>query len=177
MFIFFAQEKTFHMSDSATQATTPTAQSEQNTVENTTEKTTGATFELDADDPRRTDNRGGLEATQPTNEGATAPSNQDDSPIASDDGTTSADVSKTGPVAAHDVGANSGTIQSGKLDMQTTGLVSANDGVPGVGPREGSQSGASAPQVEVTDIGLIDVNSTDVSVLAEPTDGDEDTNA
>lgn len=138
---------------------------------------TGATFALDADDPRRTDNRGGLEGTQPTNEGASATSAHDDNPIASDDGITSANVSKAGPTAAHDVGANSGAADSGNLNMNTTGMVAPKDGLPGVGPVEGSQSGASAPQVEVTDIGLMDVNATDVSVLAEPTEGEEDVNA
>lgn len=137
----------------------------------------GVTFQLDADDPRRTDNRGGLEATQPTNEGAAGESSPAKDSIASDDGITGADVSKTGPTEAHNVGATVGSSQQGQMDMSTTGMVAPKFAPPGVGPVEGSQSGANAPQVEVTDIGLMDVNSTDVSVLAEPTAGEDDINA
>jgi hypothetical protein len=54
--------------------------------------------------------------------------------------------------------------------MGTTGMAAPDSGPPGAGPVEGSQSGATAPRVEMTDIGLVDVNTTDVSELAKPVD-------
>lgn len=144
----------------------------------TNNQTTGATFQLDQNDPRRTDNRGGLEATMPTPEGASAPSTNNDSDdrIASDAGTTGADVSKT--TDNRDVGAaGSGTANSGQINTGTTGMAAPDSGPPGVGPVEGSQSGATAPKVEMTDIGLMDVNATDIGALGEPTDRADDVNA
>jgi hypothetical protein len=137
------------------------------------EQPTGATFQLDANDPRRTDNRGGLEATFPTPEGASAPSANTDDRIAPDEGTTGANVSAV--ETTHDVGASgTGQASSGQLNMGTTGMAAPDSGPPGVGPVEGSQSGATAPKVEMTDIGLMDVNTTDIGVLGEPTDGADD---
>lgn len=144
--------------------------------QNNDQQTSGATFQLDENDPRRTDNRGGLEATLPTPEGASAPSANTDDRIAADAGTTGADVSQT--EETHDVGASgSGTANSGQINMSTTGMAAPDNGPPGVGPVEGSQSGATAPKVEMTDIGLMDVNTTDIGVLGEPTDGADDVNA
>ena len=129
----------------------------------------GATFSLDEDDPRRTDNRGGLEATL---SGETTPAGDDVG--ASALGTTGADMNNPKLGAADDVGAaGSGTAGSGRVDMSTTGMAAPDAGPPGAGPVEGSASGATPPRVEVTDIGLVDVNTTDVSELAKPTDSSE----
>ncbi|HEY0076174.1 MAG TPA: hypothetical protein VGB77_18880 [Abditibacteriaceae bacterium] len=145
-------------------------------TEQNAEQSTGATFQLDENDPRRTDNRGGLDAVFPTPEGASAPSANTDDRIASDAGTTGADLSEV--ETTHDVGASgSGTANSGQVNIGTTGMAAPDSGPPGVGPVEGSQSGATAPKVEMTDIGLMDVNTTDIGVLGEPTDGADDVNA
>lgn len=56
-------------------------------------------------------------------------------------------------------------------------MVALDSGLPGVGPVEGSQSGAVAPRVEMTDIGLVDLNTTDLGALAEPIAGHKDTKA
>src|SRR5688500_5930980 len=110
--------------------------SNQNNSEQPNSQQTGATFQLDENDPRRTDNRGGLEATLPTPEGASAPSANTDERIASDAGTTGADVSATAD--NHDVGAaGSGTANSGQINMGTTGMAAPDSGPPGVGPVEG----------------------------------------
>ncbi len=126
----------------------------------------GATFSLEEDDPRRTDNRGGLEATLP---GGATP--EPDDVGASALGTTGADMSRPKLGGADDVGATqSGAAGTGRVDMSTTGMAAPDAAPPGAGPVEGSASGATPPRVEVTDVGLVDVNTTDVSELAEPTD-------
>ena len=141
-------------------------------------QTHAAGFEMSEDDPRRTDNRGGLEATLPTPEGFSAPPQptanergEDPGGAGNADGTTGADMSRPKLGASDDVGAaGSGTANSGQVNMGTTGMAAPDAGPPGAGPVEGSQSGAVAPREEMTDVGLVDVNTTDVSELAKPTD-------
>jgi hypothetical protein len=44
-------------------------------------------------------------------------------------------------------------------------------GITGVGPTEGSAAGATAPRVEMTDVGLVDVNAADMSLPDDGTTG------
>ncbi len=124
-----------------------------------------ATFAIAPDDPRSTQVRGGLEADlggvndHPTEVNAAGEG-------AADLGTTSADLGATqDDVGA--VGTGAGTAGSGQLSMNTTGLFAPHSGPPGVGPVEGSRTGIEAPQVEMTDIGLVDVNMVDMSVTED----------
>lgn len=138
----------------------------------------GAAFEIEENDPRHTENRGGLEATLPTPEGASAPPADRDERDASDAGTTGADMNSPRSGGNHDTGAG-GTAHagSGQLNMGTTGMAAPDAAPPGAGPVEGSQSGAVAPRVEMTDVGLVDLNETDLGTLGEPTAGEDDVNA
>ena len=121
-----------------------------------------ATFELAPDDPRRSDNRGGLEnIISEATEGSTAGTNGEQY----DGG--GGDVGTTGINATHvedAVGATgTGRSNSGQVDLSTTGMAAPDTGPAAAGPVEGSASGATAPRVEMTDIGLVDVNSADMS--------------
>lgn len=121
-----------------------------------------ATFDLPPDDPRRTDNRGGLDATitspdeDPPHGGTTIGG--------ADVGTTDADLSQV----EDDAGAAlSGKSNSGQIDAGTRGMVMPDDGPPAAGPVEGSATGATAPRIEMTDIGLVDLNSADMGVVED----------
>ncbi|HEX8234429.1 MAG TPA: hypothetical protein VF600_00585 [Abditibacteriaceae bacterium] len=124
-----------------------------------------AAFAVAPDDPRSTQVRGGLEADlggvndHPTEVNAAGEG-------AANLGTTSADLSATQDDAGA-VGTGAGTANSGQLTMNTTGLFAPHSGPPGVGPVEGSRTGIEAPQVEMTDIGLVDVNMVDMSVTGD----------
>ena len=115
-----------------------------------------ATFELPADDPRRTDNRGGLDTVIGASGEGTSGSGI--APGAAAMGTTGANVANVN--VDDDVGATrTGQSNSGQLNLNTTGMF-----VPDTGPVEGSASGAVAPKVEMTDVGLVDVNAVDMSL-------------
>jgi len=130
-----------------------------------------ATFAISPDDPRSTQSRGGL--------GADISGVADTPTEVSAAGEGPADLGTTGTTTSHsfedvgatdDVGALStgvGTANSGQLTTNTTGLWHSHSGPPGVGPTEGSASGATSPQVEMTDIGLVDVNMVDMSVTED----------
>lgn len=85
--------------------------------------THAAGFEMAADDPRRTDNRGGLEA-----------------------------IVDAGETASEEL-----AVEQGR------DVVHEGD----IGVVEGSQSGASDPQLEISDVGLIDVNASGTSAADE----------
>lgn len=82
-----------------------------------------AGFEMAEDDPRRTDNRGGLEAI----------------------------------------------VDAGETASEELAVEQGRDVVHGgdIGEVQGSQSGAGEPQLEVTDVGLIDVNASGTSAADE----------
>lgn len=120
------------------------------------------TFELAPDDPRRSDNRGGLEnIIGEARQGSTAGTNGQQY-----DGGGGA-VGTTGAAAGvvdDDAGARgTGRSNSGQVDLSTTGMVAPDTGPAEAGPIEGSASGATAPKVEMTDVGLVDVNAADMS--------------
>jgi hypothetical protein len=124
-----------------------------------------AAFAVAPDDPRSTHVRGGLNADtggvtdKPTEVTAAGEG-------AADLGTTHADAANVqDEVGAGGTGA--GTANSGQLTMNTTGLFAPHSGPPGVGPVEGSRTGVEAPQVEMTDVGLVDINATDMSVTGD----------
>jgi hypothetical protein len=128
------------------------------------------TFELGADDPRSTENRGGLESiVGEVREGSTAGTNgrQYDGG-GGDVGTTGAGAGEVDDA----VGARgTGSSNRGQVDLSTTGMVAPDSGPAEAGPIQGSASGATAPRVEMTDIGLVDVNVADMS---PPGDGPDD---
>ncbi|MBV9470196.1 MAG: hypothetical protein JO316_03025 [Abitibacteriaceae bacterium] len=123
-------------------------------------------FAVPADDPRNTRNRGGLAADAGTVIGGS--SGDSAGPGPANMGTTGADLANTDP--EHDLGARgTGGANSGQLDVSSVSSISmadAQSGPPGVGPVEGSQSGAVAPRVEMSDVGLVDLNTTDVTADA-----------
>jgi len=135
-----------------------------------------AILELAPDDPRRTDNRGGLEAIIEKGEEA-ADAGPDGArrtdPGSADAGMTGADPANTD----HDLGAagtgggDSSAANTGRLDMSTVGAVAPNSDPAGAGPVEGSRSGAVAPKVEVSDIGLMDLNTADMSLPEDESEG------
>ena len=86
-------------------------------------QTHAAGFEMSEDDPRRTDNRGGLEA-----------------------------IVDAGETASEDL-----AVEQGR------DVVHGGD----IGAVQGSQAGASEPQLEISDVGLIDVNASGTSVADE----------
>ena len=129
-------------------------------------------FDVPKDDPRRTENRGGLEAVSgvdgsnpgeaPTGVGATGHVKLGASRHSI--GTTDADLSNTD----HDAGAQgTGASNPGQVNLGTTSMAAPDTGPAGVGPVEGSASGATAPKVEITDVGLADVNAADMSVTGD----------
>lgn len=127
----------------------------------------GATFALDPDDPRTVENRGGLEAVaggEPTGHS-----------VSGNTGAGGADVGITGANVEdtdEDRGAaGTGQADGGQLGLSTTGLVFGDSAPAGAGPTEGSASGAHAPRVEMTDVGLADVNEADMSLPGDGTAG------
>jgi hypothetical protein len=123
-----------------------------------------ATF-ADADDPRRTDQRGGLAAT------LGGPDGQESNgagPGRDDLGTTDAAARYTGDSTG---AAGSGRSNNGQVDLSTTGMVAPDSGPAATGPVEGGRSGATEVEVEMTDVGLVDVNSADNTLPGEA--GDE----
>lgn len=96
---------------------------DQDTQTSTHEHARDAGFEMADDDPRRTDNRGGLEAI----------------------------------------------VDAGETASEELAVEQGRDVVHGgdIGEVQGSQSGASETQVEITDVGLIDVNASGTSVADE----------
>jgi hypothetical protein len=127
------------------------------------------TFELAPDDPRRTDNRGGLEnIVGEVRQGSTAGTNGEQY---DGGGGTVGTTEATGTVD-DDAGARgTGRSNSGQVDLSTVGMVAPDTGPAEAGPIEGSASGATAPKVEMTDIGLVDVNAADMTPPGEA--GDE----
>jgi hypothetical protein len=127
--------------------------------------TDGAAFAIAADDPRSTQSRGGLAADisgaadVPTEVSAAGEG-------AADLAITHADMSAVQDDAGAG-GTGGGTATSGQITTNTTGLFASHSGPPGVGPVEGSRSGISAPEVEMTDVGLMDVNAVDMSVTGD----------
>jgi len=120
-------------------------------------------FELGADDPGRSSNRGRLQADI---SGDTAPSGAGRG--ADDAGTTGAGPRRTGD----DVGATgSGRSTSSQLDLGTGGMVASDSGPAAAGPVEGGRSGATAPRVEVSDVGLVDAAVADITPPAEDATG------
>jgi hypothetical protein len=90
---------------------------------------------------------------------------------AADAGTSGAAVTQTeDELGAVDTGERGQGSGFGAVDLSTTGAVALDRGPAGAGPVEGSASGATAPKLEMTDVGLVDVSVVDVSTLAEPTD-------
>jgi hypothetical protein len=123
-----------------------------------------AGFELPADDPRRTENRGGLENIINRGEDAyeegQAELNERDTTGAGNTGVKEGDA--PGAVGAGGTGAgNPGQIQP------HTNIHAPKTGPIGAGEVEGGRSGATEPQVEMTDIGLVDVGVTDMSVTGD----------
>lgn len=136
-------------------------------IENSEANIPDGGFAVPSDDPRNTHNRGGLASLSGNTDENTAPG-------PANMGTTGADLAQTDP--QHDLGAvGTGGANSSQIDVSSassTSLADAETGPPGVGPVEGSRSGVVAPHVEMTDIGLVDLNSADMSVpSAEEDDG------
>jgi hypothetical protein len=116
-----------------------------------------AVFELAPDDPRRTDNRGGLEKAMP----GRAPHNNDQT--APDAGATQVDRGESDET----LGAAGSGEDSGRVQVNTTGLVAPDAGLAGAGATEGSNSGATEPQAEMTTVGVVDTNAVDASTPGE----------
>ncbi|MDF2441586.1 MAG: hypothetical protein JWN98_2570 [Abditibacteriota bacterium] len=135
-----------------------------------------AGFEMADDDPRRTDNRGGLAAIVDAGETASEENAADqgrDVSGAGNLGTQQSEVAVGSGVSSAGGAADTGqSTVSNQIDASATRLHAPKTGVPGVGELDSYASGATAPQVEMTDIGLVDVNSADMSVT-----GNDDTNA
>jgi hypothetical protein len=125
-------------------------------------------FELDPNDARSVRQRGGIAAdTNPPREPAPDAGEADGGTL----GTTEADIGNS----AHDVGAtSSGRVNSSQVAPGTTGILGSDFGPPAAGPVDGSASGASAPQVEMSDVGLVDLSVADMS---PPGTGGPDDNA
>jgi hypothetical protein len=121
-------------------------------------------FELPADDPRRTDNRGGLENIinhgEDAFEAGQASLNERDTSGAGNTGVLEGDA--PGGVGAGGSGAGS----PGQIQPHTN-IHAPKTGPIGAGEVEGGRSGATEPQVEMTDIGLVDVGVTDMSVTGD----------
>ncbi len=121
-------------------------------------------FELPADDPRRTDNRGGLENIinqgEDAYEAGQASLNERDTTGAGNTGVLEGDA--PGGVGAGGSGAGS----PGQIQPHTN-IHAPKTGPIGAGEVEGGRSGATEPQVEMTDIGLVDVNMVDMSVTED----------
>jgi hypothetical protein len=97
--------------------------------------------------------------------------NQPTTTGASNAGTTGADVAHINDdLGAVDTGERGQGSGFGQVDLDTTSLFASDRGPAGAGPVEGSASGATAPRLEMTDIGLVDLNVVDIRELAEPTD-------
>ena len=114
-----------------------------------------ATFDLPPDDPRRTDNRGGLEnvvdAQAPAAPNRGGP----------DAGATTVDRANSDATLG---AAGSGETDEGSLDVSTTGLIAPDSGPAAAGATAGSASGAREPDVEMTTVGVVDdVNAADAS--------------
>lgn len=112
-----------------------------------------AVFELAPDDPRRTDNRGGLEKTMPGG----APQNND--PTAPNAGATQVNRAASDET----LGATGSGEESGRVQTKTTGLIAPDAGIAGAGATAGSASGATEPKAEMTTVGVVDENATDAS--------------
>jgi hypothetical protein len=133
--------------------------------ETTTNPREGATFAVD-EKRRSGDDIPDPDTTlnQPTTAGA------------SDAGTTAATVTQVeDDLGAADTGERGQGSGFGQVDLDTTGLFASDRGPTGAGPVEGSRSGVTAPKLEMTDVGLVDVNAVDINELAEPTDAPEST--
>lgn len=137
-----------------------------------------ATFALAPDDPRRTENRGGLDAI--IDAGATAAGApgthdiEDEGPMTGATGGNAADA--THDLGATDTGETGGGTGGGPVERNTTGLAMTDAGPAAAGPIEGSASGATVPKIEMTDIGLVDVNQADMNAPGdEENEEDADT--
>ncbi|HVF84509.1 MAG TPA: hypothetical protein VM821_00895 [Abditibacteriaceae bacterium] len=134
-------------------------------VEDDEQNLSGTGFEMAPDDPRSVNRRGGLEAVM---ERSAEPMSHE--PTAKDMGP--ADMGTTGGdfdpkyVGAGATGANTTDVDSGIVNLNTTGSFGSSSEPPGVGPSE-SIIGTRAPQLEMTDVGLVDLASTDMSVTGD----------
>lgn len=126
-----------------------------------------ATFALDPGDERTIENRGGIEAVvSGTAEGRPAAGATTEG--GRDVGITGANVEETD----EDRGAaGTGMADGGQSGLSTTGLVFGDSAPAGAGPTEGSVSGTAAPRVEMTDVGVADMNSAAMSLPDDGTAG------
>ncbi len=125
----------------------------------------GTGFEMSEDDPRSVNNRGGIEAIaeRSTEKLSYEPTAKDLGPAA--DGTTGGDFDPK-YVGAGSSGADTTTVDSGIVNLNTAGELGSMAEPPGVGPSE-SVIGTRSTQLEMTDVGLVDVASTDMSVTGD----------
>ena len=134
-------------------------------------RASGTGFDLPADDPRRLENRQGVrEFAESSAEPMSHEMNAAELGPAAD-GTTGVATPQ-----AHDVGAGGVVVSSvaeDSVSYNTTGLLGTGSGPAGVGPIEGSASGApvTAPQVEITDVGAVDMSVAGPDFLAGQEDG------
>lgn len=134
-------------------------------VEDDKKTLSGAGFEMAPDDPRSVNRRGGLEAVmersaEPMSHEPTA---EEMGPA--DAGITSGDFDPK-YAGAGATGASTTDVDSGIVNLNTTGSFGSSSQPPGVGPSE-SVIGTRAPQLEMTDVGLVDIASTDMSVTGD----------
>lgn len=127
-------------------------------------QSSGTGFDLPADDPRRTDNRGGLDSDVGT-AGDPHPGSGAAAMGPSNIGTTGARGIVNDDIGAG--GSGEATATGDQVNLGTTGMVASTYGPPGVGPIEGSASGIVSPQVEFTDLGPVDIAATDMSVTGD----------
>lgn len=134
-------------------------------VEDDEKNLSGAGFEMAPDDPRSVNRRGGLEAVieRGTEKLSSEPSAKDMGPAAA--GTTGGDFDPK-YAGAGAPSADTTAVDSGIVELNTTGAFGSGAEPPGVGPSE-SIIGTRAPQLEMTDVGLIDIASTDMSVTGD----------
>ena len=129
-----------------------------------TQHNSGTGFDLPPDDPRRTENRGGLDADLGS-AGEVQPGHGAGALGPADIGTTQARGIENDDIGARSTGESTAT--GDQVNMGTTGAMATTYGPPGVGPVEGSATGIVAPQVEYTDLGPVDVAVTDMSVTQD----------
>lgn len=122
-------------------------------------------FEMAPDDPRSVNRRGGLEAVVEcsTEKLDYEPTAQEQGPA--DAGITGGDF-EAKYVGAGSTGADTTSVDSGIVNLNTTGEMGSMSEPPGVGPSE-SIIGTRAPRIEMTDVGLVDVAMTDMSVTGD----------
>lgn len=125
----------------------------------------GTGFEMSENDPRSVNQRGGLEKVieRSTEKLSYEPSAKDlGSPTM---GTTGGDFDPK-YVGAGSAQADTTAVGSGIVNLNTSGELGSMAEPPGVGPSE-SIIGTRATQLEMTDVGLVDVASVDMSVTGD----------